>query len=85
MRLLMSHCMNLYVLSQSLALALSVAAATVSHKLKHTPTRTQIVACELGRLYNKSAILAHLLSRKPMPKGMRYIKGLKVRAHTHTL
>lgn len=39
--------------------------------------RSPIVADELGLLYNKDSVIAHLLSRKPFPKQLRHIKGLK--------
>merc|ERR550532_3316502 len=34
------------------------------------------MACELGNLYNKEAILTHLLSKNDVPQ-LRHIRGLK--------
>lgn len=41
------------------------------------PLQTPIVACQLGRLYSKVAIIESLLDRTILPEGNKYIKSIK--------
>jgi hypothetical protein len=43
------------------------------------PLKKPIVACTLGRLYNKDTIIEKLLDKSSIPETMAHIKGLKVR------
>lgn len=42
------------------------------------PLRKPIVACGLGRLYNKDVIIEKLLDKSSIPESMSHIKALKV-------
>nr|XP_045594615.1 replication termination factor 2-like [Procambarus clarkii] len=44
--------------------------------ISQTPLKTPVVACELGRMYNKEVVLTRLLDRSSEP-GMSHIRGLK--------
>ncbi|KAG7159081.1 replication termination factor 2-like [Homarus americanus] len=44
--------------------------------ISQTPLKKPIVACEIGRMYNKEEVLTRLLDRSAEP-GMSHIKGLK--------
>lgn len=51
--------------------------------LSSEPLKEPIVACELGKLYNKDAVIEYLLNKKAEKKAeMKHIKGLK---DIHTL
>ena len=41
------------------------------------PLKAPIVACQLGRLYNKMAILESLLDQSGLPDGFKHIKNLR--------
>jgi len=43
------------------------------------PLQTPIVACGLGRLYSKDAVIEALLDRSTLPETARHIKSLKVK------
>lgn len=42
------------------------------------PLRSPIVACGLGRLYNKDSVIENLLNKTPMPENASHVKSLKV-------
>ena len=42
------------------------------------PLQTPIVACGLGRLYNKDAVIETLLDRANLPETAQHIRSLKV-------
>ncbi|KAK8729796.1 hypothetical protein OTU49_008327 [Cherax quadricarinatus] len=44
--------------------------------ISQTPLKTPVVACEMGRMYNKEEILTRLLDKSSEP-GMSHIRGLK--------
>lgn len=46
--------------------------------LTQQPLQKPIVACELGRLYNKESILQMLIDKGEKPPNIRHIKNLKV-------
>jgi len=50
--------------------------------LSKEPLRTPIVACELGFLYNKEAVLKHLID-KSIPETFSHIKSLKDLVHVN--
>lgn len=45
--------------------------------IKQLPLQTPIVACGLGRLYSKEAVLEGLLDRSVLPESAAHIKNLK--------
>ncbi|OWA52355.1 putative Protein RTF2-like protein [Hypsibius exemplaris] len=46
-------------------------------QISQEPLRPPIVACDLGRLYNKDSVLVHLLSKKAALEGVEHIKSMK--------